>query len=90
MEIQNVGMVNEMLGMGLNVEELSGLEVAMMQRKLQENLNGGMSFWGKVFGTTQDYLIVCNIDPYNSFPEKKYYFWYVCQYVLHNLLLLMT
>jgi hypothetical protein len=38
-------------------------------------LPGKMYFWGKIFGTTQDYLIVHNIDPYAAFPEKKYYFW---------------
>lgn len=64
-----------MLGMGLNIEEISGLESAMLQRKLEENLPGKMYFWGKVFGTTQDYLIVHNIDPFATFPLKKYYFW---------------
>ena len=61
---------------GLNLEEISGLEIAMMKRKLEENLPGKMYFWGKIFGTTQDYLIVHNIDPYAAFPEKKYYFWW--------------
>ena len=60
---------------GLNSEEFSGLEVAMLQRKLQENLSGSMMFWGKIYGTTQDYLIVYNIDPFAEFPHKKFYFW---------------
>jgi hypothetical protein len=72
----NIERTGGMSGMGLNIEEISGLEVAMLQRKLEENLPGKMYFWGKVFGTTQDYLIVHNIDPYAVFPEKKYYFWY--------------
>jgi hypothetical protein len=61
--------------MGLNIEEISGLEVAMLQRKLEENLPGKMYFWGKVFGTTQDYLIVYTINPFAIFPDKTYYFW---------------
>lgn len=67
--------VGPLLGFGLNTEETSGLEVAMLQRKLQENLTGDMYFWGKIFGTTQDYLVVFNVDPFAEFPEKKFYFW---------------
>jgi hypothetical protein len=77
MELHNIERTGGFSGMGLNIEEISGLEVAMLQRKLEENLPGKMYFWGKVFGSTQDYLIIHNIDPYAVFPEKKYYFWYV-------------
>ena len=75
MELQHTHRTGGMSGMGLNIEESSGLEVVMLQRKLEENLPGKMYFWGKIFGTTQDYLIVHTIDPYAVFPEKKYYFW---------------
>jgi hypothetical protein len=75
MELQNIGRAGPMIGMGLNTEEVSGLEVAMLQRKLEENLSGKMYFWGKIFGTTQDYLVVYNMNPYGIFPQKKYYFW---------------
>ena len=77
MDLQNIGRISELNGNCLNVEEISGLEVAMMQRKLEENLPGKMYFWGKVFGSTQDYLVVHNIDPYAVFSEKKFYFWCV-------------
>lgn len=63
-----------MVGNGLSTEEYAGLEVGMMQRKLEENLAGKMKFWGKITGSTQDYLIVYNTDPNAEFPEKKYYF----------------
>ena len=63
-------------GQGLNSEEHSRLEVAMLQRKIQENLSGPMLFWGKIYGTTQDYLIAYNVDPLAEFPDKKFYFWY--------------
>ena len=53
MELQNIERTGGMLGMGLNIEEISGLEVAMLQRKLEENLPGKMYFWGKVFGMTR-------------------------------------
>lgn len=75
MELHAISRISPISGYGLNIEEESGLEVAMMQRKLQENLVGKMYFWGKIFGTTQDYLIVHNINPFDEFPEKNFYFW---------------
>jgi Radial spokehead-like protein len=77
MEVQNLDRIGELNGNCLSIEEISGLQVAMMQRKLEENLPGKMYFWGKIFGSTQDYLVVHNTDPYAVFPEKKFYFWYV-------------
>jgi len=85
MDLLNIGRIGELNGNTLNVEEVSGLEAAMMQRKLEENLPGKMHFWGKVFGSTQDYLVVFNIDPYAVFPEKKYYFCTTNEYVLKAL-----
>ncbi len=78
MDLANVQRIAPVAGYSLNTEEVSGLEVGMLQRKLQENLVGKMSFWGKIFGTTQDYLIVHNIDNFAEFPDKKFYFWYEC------------
>lgn len=75
MDLGRINRVGPLIGFGLNTEEVSGLEVAMLQRKLQENLVGDMFFWGKIIGSTQDYLIVFNIDPYAEFPDKKFYFW---------------
>lgn len=75
MELHCVNRISPVSGYTLNIEEFSGLEVAMLQRKLQENLIGKMLFWGKIFGTTQDYLIVYHVDPFAEFPDKKYYFW---------------
>ena len=75
MLLKNVSEMAGVSGNGLNVEEFAGLEVAMKQRKLQENLNGSLYFWGKINGTTQDYLVVYNIDPFTEFPDKKFYFW---------------
>lgn len=54
----------------------------MLQRKLEENLSGKMYFWGKIAGATQDYLIVHNINPFQEFPEKKYYYWYIASFQL--------
>ena len=75
MDLNNVHRIAPVSGYGLNIEEFSGLEVAMLQRKLQENLVGKMFFWGKIFGTTQDYLVVHHIDTFAEFPDRKYYFW---------------
>mmetsp|Transcript_2825 Transcript_2825/g.4355 ORF Transcript_2825/g.4355 Transcript_2825/m.4355 type:complete len:267 (-) Transcript_2825:63-863(-) len=74
-----MGLVN---GSCLNSEEQSGLEVAMLMRKLQENLVGQPLFWGKIYGSTQDYLIVQHVDPYAEFPDKKFYFCTTSDYTL--------
>jgi hypothetical protein len=74
MEFNQAFQVGPLLGQGLSIEEVSGLEVAMMQRKLQENLQGKMMLWGKVMGSTQDYLVVFHVNPFDEFPEKKFYF----------------
>ena len=73
--MKNIERTGMMSCNGLNLEEISGLETALMKRKLEEKLFGKMLFWGKIFGTTQDYLIVYSIDPFAAFPDKKYYFW---------------
>jgi hypothetical protein len=75
MELNQLNHVGQVLGHTLNIEEISGLEVAMLQRRLQENLVGKMMFWGKIYGSTQDYLIVYNVDPFDEFPDKRFYFW---------------
>lgn len=75
MDLQNVSKVSALSGYNLSIEETSGLEVAILQRKREENLSGRLVFWGKVFGVTQDYLVVLLIDPSDEFPNKKYYYW---------------
>jgi len=84
MELQNIARVGALIGAGLSTEEISGLESSMLLRKLQENLTGKMFFWGKVNGSTQDYLVVYNVDPFGEFPDKKYYFCTTSNYVLRN------
>ena len=77
MDLQNIGRLAPSSGFSLNIEEQSGLEVAMIQRKQEEALQGKFLFWGKIFGATQDYLIATVIDNSQDFPEKKYYYWLV-------------
>lgn len=75
MELHLLSRLSPLNGATLNTEEIAGLEVAMLQRKISEQLAGKMSFWGKIYGSTQDYLVVYNIDPFQEFPLKKYYYW---------------
>jgi len=82
MDLNNINRIGSLFGTGLNAEEISGLEVAVLQRKLEENLSGKMLFWGKIFGSTQDYLIICNLNTFADFPEKKYYFCTTSNYML--------
>lgn len=79
MDLNSIAKVGPLHGQTLNIEEVAGLEVGVMQRKLQENLPGNFFFWGKVFGSTQDYLVVFHLSPYDEFPEKKFYYWWVTQ-----------
>jgi hypothetical protein len=77
MELQNIGKISPVSNFTLNVEETSGLEVAMLQRKREEGLNGNWLFWGKIFGATQDYLVVICVSAATEFPNKKFYYWYI-------------
>jgi len=75
MELHNLSRISPVCGFTLNIEEIAGLEVAMLQRRREESLPGKLIFWGKIFGTTQDYLCVYYIDKHADFPLKKYYYW---------------
>jgi len=90
MDLNNVGKLSPFLGHSLNTEEVAGLEVAMMQRKLDENLPTKLSFWGKIYGTTQDYLIVFSVDPDAEFPDRKYYYCNPSDYLLRAVPALTT
>lgn len=85
MDLYNIGKVSPVSGYTLNAEELSGLEVAMLQRKREENLSGKLLFWGKIFGNTQDYLVVVLITISGEFPIKKYYYCNTADYYLRAL-----
>jgi hypothetical protein len=75
MELSNLEKLNPLSGNSLNIEEVSGLEVAILQRKREENLSGKLLFWGKLYGATQDYLVVVVVDTAAEYPSKKYYYW---------------
>ncbi|CAN0384600.1 unnamed protein product [Ectocarpus fasciculatus] len=85
MELRNIDRICPSSGATLNLEEQAGLEVAMVQRKREENLAGKFLFWGKIYGATQDYLIVSVITTAGDFPEKKYYYCTTGDYVLRAL-----
>ena len=78
MDLNNITRLSALNGASLSGEEMSGLQVAMLQRKLEENLTSNLYFWGKIFGSKQDYLIAYCLDSAGDFPSRKYYFWYVC------------
>jgi hypothetical protein len=82
MELQNAARLGPLAGACLSTEELSGLEVAVVERKLEENLVGKIYFWGKIYGSTQDYLVVFNVNPLADFPDKVYYFCTTSNYKL--------
>ena len=75
MDLNNLTRLSALNGASLNAEEMSGLQMAMLQRKLEENLTDKFYFWGKIFGSVQDYLVVYLLDTSEDFPIRKYYFW---------------
>ena len=82
MELHNLSKISSLSMSSLNIEELTGLEVAMLQRKREEKVFGKFLFWGKVFGATQDYLVVFSTDSTAEFPNKKYYYCTTSDYTL--------
>lgn len=61
-------------GVGLNVAEKATLEVAMGKAKHENNLDE-LLFWGKIYGTTKNYLVcVGTKKTFSGVPEKKFFF----------------
>lgn len=60
-------------GHTLNVEERSGLEVAITTRRLADGL-AEAQFWGKITGADADYLIVSGFPPSQDFPHKLFFY----------------
>lgn len=86
MDLRSVNELSAITGNTLNIEEQCGLESSIVQRRLLEKLSGSTLFWGKIYGISQDYLVVVNINTENDFPQKTYYF---CTNSDYNLRLLM-
>lgn len=64
-------------GHTLNVEERSGLEVAMAKRAVAEGLRD-FRFWGKIIGAEGAYLVcVALVDADTGMPAKRFYYWCV-------------
>lgn len=82
MDLSNVSKLGALNGQTLSIEETAGLEMAMSKRKLEENITGKLQFWGKVFGNTQDYLIVSSTDTTADFPDKKFFYCNPSDYLL--------
>jgi len=84
MELSNISRISALCGNTLNLEEVAGLEVAILQRRREESLVGRLLFWGKIYGSTQDYLVVVHVDgtPSSDFPTKKYYYCTTSDYTL--------
>lgn len=71
-DLENVERLNDS-GFTLSVEEKSGLQTAMLRRKLEEKLDT-VQFWGKIFGKQNDYLVCFGLLPSYDFPSKKFFF----------------
>ena len=82
MDLSALPKISSASGQTLNIEEISGLESAMVETKLKEKSTGKFQFWGKIFGSTQDYLVVQCVDLYSEFLEKKFYYWYSIYFVI--------
>ena len=71
-------------GKGLNVEERCGLSAAITKEQHESGITG-IQFWGKVTGTTKDYLLCCVIDATTTFPAKQFYYCVAGNYALKKL-----
>jgi radial spoke head protein 9 len=71
--LANIDRVAAASGFTLSVEELAGLELALIKRSNEENLSN-INFWGKIFGASADFLIAVSIVTSADFPVKKFYF----------------
>lgn len=71
-------------GQGLNVEERCGLQAAITKEQHESGVSG-IQFWGKITGTTKDYLVCCVIDPTTTFPAKQFYYCLAGNYALKKL-----
>jgi len=71
-------------GQCLSVEEKAGLEIAMVQRANDEQFSS-MYFWGKIQGTTDDYLIAYGLLPSYDYPQKKFFFCTSSNYTLQQM-----
>lgn len=60
-------------GQGLNLEEQCGLQAAITKCEQSEMISG-LQFWGRINGTTRDYLICCAVDPVTDFPAKQFFY----------------
>jgi hypothetical protein len=75
MDLENIDRAS-FAGVSLNIEEVSGLQVAMLQRLREERLVSKLKLWGKILGVERDYLITCSLMPTEAFPDKKFFYWY--------------
>jgi radial spoke head protein 9 len=71
-------------GMCLSVAERAGLEVAMVQRTNDEGFKA-LFFWGKITGTSEDYLICYGLLPSYDYPQKKFFFCTTNNYTLQQM-----
>jgi len=85
MDLGNINRLCALSDASLSCEEASGLQVAMLQRRLEESLPGKLFFWGKIFGSKQDYLVVFCLEPNTEFPTRKYYFCTTSDYLLRQM-----
>lgn len=60
-------------GLCLNIQEDAGMETALLDCKLKNNLQS-IQFWGKITGSTDSYLVAVAYTNEYPFP-KKTFFW---------------
>ena len=76
MELTHLSILATCQGQTLNSQQLSNVQIGCVKRHATENLVD-VRFWGKIEGTSGDYLIVQGISSSNSssaYPVKKFYF----------------
>ena len=81
MNLEHIDRLSEH-GISLTPEERVGLRIAITQRTHEENLENPFVFWGKVFGTDNDYLICETLVETADLIKQRFYFWYVVPFIV--------
>ncbi len=71
--MEDLSLCETAVGLTLNIEERSSLESQMQKKMIEEKL-ASIKFWGRINGTTADYLIVCALVSVMERPEKKFFY----------------
>uniref|UniRef100_A0A7S2V1U7 Radial spoke head protein 9 homolog n=1 Tax=Fibrocapsa japonica TaxID=94617 RepID=A0A7S2V1U7_9STRA len=85
MELEFISRIEPSSGCTLSLDEKSGLDIAVLQRRQEEIFSTKLYFWGKIMGEEEDYLVAYALVPSEDVPTKKFYYCTGKDYTLRQL-----